>query len=232
FNWDDVKADKYRENYLGHSLKAPVGRWQKGKDLFWYTRDNKGGVSSSQAEKDEIKRIKEEEEHSMREILGLAPKRENRPQGNRLDKRETAELLKKGTSAEDFVPGYADGERVQGLGFTRAPHHSVTEKVISKEIQHASNDKSLEREKEFIGKSQRDEINPQYAEHESHSDRDDQESKKMKRKEEKERKREEKKALKQDKRNHEPDSRRDKRRHESDLNRKQKKRRHDSDSSD
>jgi hypothetical protein len=31
FKWDDVKVDKYRENYLGHSVKAPVGRWQKGK---------------------------------------------------------------------------------------------------------------------------------------------------------------------------------------------------------
>lgn len=30
FKWDDVKADKHRENYLGHSIKAPVGRWQKG----------------------------------------------------------------------------------------------------------------------------------------------------------------------------------------------------------
>lgn len=31
FSWEDVKVDKHRENYLGHSLKAPVGRWQKGK---------------------------------------------------------------------------------------------------------------------------------------------------------------------------------------------------------
>jgi len=30
FTWEDVKADKHRENYLGHSIKAPVGRWQKG----------------------------------------------------------------------------------------------------------------------------------------------------------------------------------------------------------
>ena len=26
FNWDDVKSDKERENYLGHSLQAPIGR--------------------------------------------------------------------------------------------------------------------------------------------------------------------------------------------------------------
>lgn len=31
FSWEDVKNDKHRENYLGHSLMAPVGRWQKGK---------------------------------------------------------------------------------------------------------------------------------------------------------------------------------------------------------
>ena len=30
FNWENVKNDKDREFYLGHSVKALAGRWQKG----------------------------------------------------------------------------------------------------------------------------------------------------------------------------------------------------------
>lgn len=30
FNWEDAKEDKYNQNYLGHSVKAAKGRWQKG----------------------------------------------------------------------------------------------------------------------------------------------------------------------------------------------------------
>ncbi|KAL0084611.1 kinase phosphorylation protein-domain-containing protein [Phycomyces blakesleeanus] len=37
FSWDSVKEDKHRENYLGHSLMAPVGRWQKGNIHYAYT---------------------------------------------------------------------------------------------------------------------------------------------------------------------------------------------------
>ncbi|KAL5735193.1 hypothetical protein ACOSP7_033054 [Xanthoceras sorbifolium] len=120
FSWEDVKADKHRENFLGHSIKAPVGRWQKGKDLHWYTRDKKS-QSSDDALKDEIQRIKEEEEQAMREALGLAPKRASRPQGNRLDKHELSELVKRGSTAEDVGAGHAEAAWVHGLGFTRAP---------------------------------------------------------------------------------------------------------------
>ncbi|CAJ1932009.1 unnamed protein product [Sphenostylis stenocarpa] len=121
FTWEDVKVDKHRENYLGHSIKAPVGRWQKGKDLFWYTRDKKSRNAEMEAAKEEIKRIKEEEEQAMREALGLAPKRANRPQVNRLDKHEFSELVKRGSTAEDLGAGHAEAARVQGLGFSREP---------------------------------------------------------------------------------------------------------------
>eukprot|EP01018_Ginkgo_biloba_P013018 Gb_28736 [translate_table: standard] len=221
FSWDDVKADKHRENYLGHSIKAPVGRWQKGKDLHWYVRDKKSGSSTSDAKKEEVQRIKEEEERAMREILGLAPKRENRPQGNRLDKREAAELLKKGVSAEDLAPGYAEGERVQGLGFARAPHHSVSEKVHPREMKVVSNDTLSEKENESTSKFQREEVSQQSDGHGSDSPGEDAKAKKMKRKEDKKRRREERKI-----------SKRDKSKHESDSKRKHRRRRHDSDSSD
>ncbi|KAI9124569.1 hypothetical protein K1719_004491 [Acacia pycnantha] len=121
FTWDDVKVDKHRENYLGHSIKAPVGRWQKGKDLFWYARDKKSMSAEMEAAKEEVKRIKEEEEQAMREALGLAPKRASRPQGNKLDKHEYSELVKRGSTAEDAGGGHAESVRVDGLGFSRAP---------------------------------------------------------------------------------------------------------------
>ncbi|XP_019192236.1 PREDICTED: multiple myeloma tumor-associated protein 2 homolog [Ipomoea nil] len=121
FAWDDVKVDKHRENYIGHSIKAPVGRWQKGKDLFWYARDKKSQQSDMDAAKEEIQRIKEEEEQAMREALGLAPKRATQSQGNRLDKHEFSELVKRGSTAEDLGAGHAEAARVHGLGFSKVP---------------------------------------------------------------------------------------------------------------
>ncbi|KAA8534568.1 hypothetical protein F0562_032085 [Nyssa sinensis] len=121
FSWEDVKADKHRENYLGHSIKAPVGRWQKGKDLHWYARDKKSESAEMEAAKEEIRKIKEQEEQAMREALGLAPRRASRPQGNRLDKHEFSELVKRGSTAEDLGAGHAEAAHVHGLGFSRAP---------------------------------------------------------------------------------------------------------------
>ncbi|KAK8689505.1 hypothetical protein V6N13_088220 [Hibiscus sabdariffa] len=49
---------------------------------LWMTYEG----SDADVLKDEIRRVKEEEEHAMREALGLTPKRSSQPQGNRLDK--------------------------------------------------------------------------------------------------------------------------------------------------
>ncbi|EEC12019.1 multiple myeloma tumor-associated protein, putative [Ixodes scapularis] len=72
FNWDDVKDDKYRENYLGHSLRAPVGRWQKGKDLTWYAKDPKaqGAEARAAARESELAAAKKAEEEAMLSALG------------------------------------------------------------------------------------------------------------------------------------------------------------------
>jgi hypothetical protein len=80
FKWADVSADKDREvcvfpsvtssseqfpspqNYLGHSINAPTGRWQKKKDVHWYNRE----LKSSQDERaEEIRKIKEAEAEAL-----------------------------------------------------------------------------------------------------------------------------------------------------------------------
>ena len=74
FNWEEIKTDKFRECYLGASVKASVGRWQKNRDVLWYTRD--GGPGGAQAAADELASVKAEEERLMQEALGLRPRRE------------------------------------------------------------------------------------------------------------------------------------------------------------
>lgn len=69
--------------------------------------------------KEEIQRVKEQEEQAMREALGLAPKSSTRPQGNRLDKQEYTELIKRGSTAEDLGAGKADAVWVHGIGYAK-----------------------------------------------------------------------------------------------------------------
>ncbi|KAF2432289.1 hypothetical protein EJ08DRAFT_648346 [Tothia fuscella] len=79
FKWEDVKNDSQRENYLGHSLMAPVGRWQKGRDLGWYAKGDQSADAMTEAEKrkEEIRKIKEAEEDARLVALGLPPKDRN-----------------------------------------------------------------------------------------------------------------------------------------------------------
>lgn len=108
FNWEDVKDDKYRENYLGHSLRAPVGRWQKGKDLTWYAKEKTEAASTSR--ESEIAAAKKAEEEAMLAALGFATPA--KPTHQPLTKAEVTEALRRGDGNRDDV----DTDRVSGVG--------------------------------------------------------------------------------------------------------------------
>jgi len=74
FKWSDVSADKDRENYLGHSINAPTGRWQKNKDVHWYNRDLQ---QTPDERAEEIRNIKEAEAEALSIALGFGPSKES-----------------------------------------------------------------------------------------------------------------------------------------------------------
>lgn len=223
FSWDDVKVDKHRENYLGHSIKAPVGRWQKGKDLHWYTRDKKG-KGSDDALKEEIQRVKEEEEQAMREALGLAPKRESRPQGNRLDKHEMSELVKRSSTAEDVGSGHAEAAWVHGLGFSKAPRpwedpstlQCGTEATPSEVVKQVADDPPAQM-------AEKDESEDESRRKRRNAEEDDESSRKKKKREEKRDRRYERDHEKREERRHKHHHSRDsddRRKHRKDKEKK------------
>ncbi|KAG5842158.1 hypothetical protein ANANG_G00174680 [Anguilla anguilla] len=108
FNWDDVKGDKHRENYLGNSLMAPVGRWQKGRDLTWYAKDKHGRASVSKEE--ELAAVREAEQEALMAALGYKNLK-RQPTG--LTKEDLADVCRREGAAESDG---RDVDRVSGLG--------------------------------------------------------------------------------------------------------------------
>ncbi|KAL1970281.1 hypothetical protein VTN77DRAFT_5441 [Rasamsonia byssochlamydoides] len=120
FKWEDVKDSAHRENYLGHSIMAPVGRWQKGRDLHWYAKtkqedDAKAADQARKEREEEIRRIKEAEQEAMARALGLpvAPKNTN-PNLTPLGGKEVQKAIQETTAqAQDDEEGRGRG----GIGF-------------------------------------------------------------------------------------------------------------------
>ncbi|KAG6516767.1 multiple myeloma tumor-associated protein 2 homolog isoform X2 [Zingiber officinale] len=143
-----------------------------GKDLFWYTRDKQSPSSEMDSIREEIKRIKEDEEQAMREVLGLTPKRASRPQGNRLDKHEYTELVKRGSTADDLGAQHAEAIMVQGLGLYKAPRNqpeSITlQRTLAKApgkneqttINESDEDQSMDTRRKRRRREERDERRP------------------------------------------------------------------------
>lgn len=107
FNWDDVKVDKHRENYLGNSLMAPVGRWQKGKDLTWYARDKKGGAPLTKEE--ELAAVKAAEHEALMAALGH---KNIKRQPTGLTKEDLADVCRR----EEADGEERNVDRISGLG--------------------------------------------------------------------------------------------------------------------
>jgi Multiple myeloma tumor-associated len=114
-----VQADKDREYYLGHSVKALTGRWQKGKDVYWYTREERDKQPAG-AYESELAAVKAHEEQLMAEALGIKPKTSHAQQ-RKLDEVEMKQLLRRnGSGAEAGPAGGSDEEedpRGKGLGY-------------------------------------------------------------------------------------------------------------------
>ncbi len=139
FKWDDVKTDKDRENYLGHSVLAPVGRWQKGRDLNWYAK----GKTHDEAIEEEKQRIREMDEDLINASLGIKSTRK-KVYNTSLDNVEVKQYLSRG----DIERADHDAERVQGLGAAPVKLHDHIEQssFMDKEIQRFKEGKPLTEE--------------------------------------------------------------------------------------
>lgn len=93
FSWEEVATSPHRENYLGHSIKAPVGRWAQGRDLTWYAKADTKTTDLNETEderkarerREEIRRIKEAEEDAIAKALGLPVKERNTTGANAIE---------------------------------------------------------------------------------------------------------------------------------------------------
>ncbi|XP_028988229.1 multiple myeloma tumor-associated protein 2 [Betta splendens] len=185
FNWDDVKVDKHRENYLGNSLMAPVGRWQKGKDLTWYAK-NKGRDALSKEE--ELAAVKAAEHDAMMAALGH---KNIKRQPTGLTKEDLVEVCRR----EEVDGEEKNVDRVSGLGSSSVGSRKLALSQKEKEaakmgLQVFTHHKTEGRTETLTKTSESAEKREEEQRHESKKKKKEKKSKKDKKKKEKKKKRE------------------------------------------
>lgn len=210
FNWDEVKVDKHRENYLGNSLMAPVGRWQKGKDLTWYSKDKKGGASSSKA--DEMAAVKAAEHEAMMAALGH---KNIKRQPTGLTKEDLADVYRR----EEPDGDERNVDRISGLGSSSAGGRKMV--LSQKEKEAAKMGLPVFTHHKTEGQSEMPSVNkcekvPDKNDEES---REENKKKKKEKKKKKDKKNKKEKKKKRHRRDSSSDSEDDRKRHKKDHHR-------------
>ena len=90
---------------------APVGRWQKNKDLSWYAKSDTSPAALTAAEqrKEEIRTIKEAEESALSEALGYGPTIRNNANETPIGQKEVERAIKETAEGDEDAP--------KGVGF-------------------------------------------------------------------------------------------------------------------
>ncbi|KAJ3227234.1 hypothetical protein HK099_002927 [Clydaea vesicula] len=120
FKWETVKEDHDRENYLGHSIHAPVGKWQVGRDLTWFAKQSKKDKELKQeAIEREKEALREAEAQAFAEALGYTGPRLTT--GKNVSNEELNRVLKKNRDNEEVHKGI-------GFGHEKKTAYTIEEK--------------------------------------------------------------------------------------------------------
>eukprot|EP00924_Labyrinthula_sp_SR-Ha-C_P002658 maker-scaffold_13-snap-gene-3.62-mRNA-1 protein AED:0.00 eAED:0.00 QI:48/1/1/1/1/1/2/119/227 len=135
FSWEKTRMDAYKDNYIGHSVRAPRNGFDDKKDALWWSKKadqnskkrKRGKIDKEKQQlDDEKRRMKEIEQNMMKTALAtgsiLPPEHSDIVQAT-LNTLEKAKMLQKNIFQRDET----DGERIKGLGLGKTKKHDFVD---------------------------------------------------------------------------------------------------------